>query len=78
MDTVAEQRAFSDKFQLPFPLLADTSGQICDAFKVIHPRNKPKRETFLFKGGKLVHHNRSPNTRRQAQGILQLVKELER
>ena len=34
-DTVAAQKKFADKFGVKFPLLADTSSQICDAFGVI-------------------------------------------
>lgn len=76
MDTVAGQRAFSDKFALPFPLLADTSGAICDAFRVVHPKNKPRRETFLFRKGRLVHHDRAVNPKEQANDVLRRIEEL--
>lgn len=70
MDSVAEQRAFSDKFQFPFLLLSDQSGALCDQFRVPHPRNKPKRETFLFRNGKLVAHDQAVNPKRQAEAVL--------
>jgi peroxiredoxin Q/BCP len=76
MDTVAEQRAFSDKFHLTFPLLADTSGAICDAFRVDHPEGKPRRETFLFENGRLVHHDRAVNPKTQASDVLRKIEEL--
>ncbi len=76
MDTVAEQRAFSDKFALPFPLLSDTSGAICDAFRVERPENLPRRETFLFRRGKLVHHDRAVDPRNQANDVLRKIEEL--
>jgi len=76
MDTVAEQRAFSDKFGLSFPLLADTSGALCDAFRVERPKNLPRRETFLFRKGQLVHHDRAVNPRTQAHDVLRKIAEL--
>lgn len=76
MDTVAEQKAFSDKFALPFPLLADTSGAVCDAFGVKHPESKPARETFLFRNGRLVNHDRAVNPRSQANDVLRKIEEL--
>lgn len=76
MDTVAEQKAFSDKFDLPFPLLSDTSGEICEAFRVDHPEAKPRRETFLFRKGRLVHHDRAVNPKTQANDVLRKIEEL--
>ncbi|MEA2784600.1 MAG: thioredoxin-dependent peroxiredoxin [Candidatus Eremiobacteraeota bacterium] len=38
-DTVDAQKKFADKFSLNFPLLADTSSAICDAFGVIVEKN---------------------------------------
>jgi thioredoxin-dependent peroxiredoxin len=76
MDTVAEQKAFSDKFSLPFPLLADTTGAICDAYRVEHPKSLPRRETFLFRNGILVHHDRAVNPKTQANDVLRKIEEL--
>lgn len=60
-DTVAEQRAFKEKYDFPFRLLADTESKICDAFGTIveRERNGAKsmgvaRATFLIgKDGKV-------------------------
>lgn len=76
MDTVPEQRAFSDKFSVPFPLLCDTSGDICDAFRVKHPGSKPRRETFIFRRGVLVHHDRSVDPANQAKDALSAISEI--
>jgi peroxiredoxin Q/BCP len=76
MDSVAEQRAFSDKFRLPFPLLSDPEGRICDAYRVVHPWSRPRRETFLFRHGVLVHHDRAVNPARQAEDLLLKMREL--
>ncbi|BDE05706.1 peroxiredoxin [Vulcanimicrobium alpinum] len=53
-DTVESQKKFADKFNVNFPLLADTSSAICDAFGVIVEKNMYgkksmgiQRSTFL-------------------------------
>ncbi len=38
-DTVVEQKKFAEKYALEFPLLADTTSAICDAFGVIVEKN---------------------------------------
>ncbi len=73
MDTVEAQDAFAAKYQLPFPLLADVDGKICDAFSVEHPKGRPARETFLFKNGRLVDHDRTVKPKRQATDILEKI-----
>ena len=78
MDVVEVQRAFSDKFGLPFDLLCDTRGEVCDAFRVPRPFQKPKRETFLFRRGKLVWHDASASTKGQARDILRAIRRVER
>jgi peroxiredoxin Q/BCP len=54
-DTVEAQKKFADKFGVNFPLLADTSSAICDAFGVIVEKNMYgkksigiQRSTFLI------------------------------
>jgi peroxiredoxin Q/BCP len=76
MDTVEEQRAFSEKFSIPFPLLCDTTGAICDAFRIEHPNSKPRRETFLFRDGVLVHHDRAVKPAQQARDVILKYNEL--
>ncbi|MFT6864971.1 MAG: peroxiredoxin [Akkermansiaceae bacterium] len=76
MDTIAEQRAFSDKFALPFPLLCDTTGAICNAYRVRHSKRRPSRETFLFRKGVLVNHDRAVNPKTQANEVLRKIEEL--
>ena len=53
-DTVEAQKKFAEKYKLNFPLLADTSSSICDAFGVIVEKNMYgkksvgiQRSTFL-------------------------------
>jgi peroxiredoxin Q/BCP len=34
-DSVAAQAKFKEKYQLPFPLLSDPDGKVCNAYEVI-------------------------------------------
>jgi len=38
-DSVAAQAKFKAKYELPFPLLADSESKVCDAFGVIVEKN---------------------------------------
>lgn len=77
MDEIPANRAFAEKFDITFPLICDTSGEVCDAFDVAHPDNKPARETFLFEDGRLVYRYYVTGPQNQAQDILTLVELLE-
>jgi peroxiredoxin Q/BCP len=45
-DSVADQRAFKDKYDLPFRLLADVDSKICDAFGVIVERERDGKKSL--------------------------------
>jgi peroxiredoxin Q/BCP len=49
-DSVESHQAFKKKYSIPFALLADTDGKLCEAFGV--PNEKyPQRSTFLIDAG---------------------------
>lgn len=54
-DTPERQKKFKDKYDLPFPLLADTDKKLCHAYGVIKEKNMYgkkvmgiERTTFLI------------------------------
>ncbi|MGA0845058.1 MAG: peroxiredoxin, partial [Luteolibacter sp.] len=53
MDSVKAQKAFRDKYKLPFDLLADEDGSVVSAFGVPRKLKFASRQAFLFKDGKL-------------------------
>ena len=61
-DTPAAQKKFKEKYELPYPLLADTDKKVCEAFGVIKEKNMYgkkvrgiARTTFLIDGeGKIA------------------------
>lgn len=75
MDTVEAQKAFKEKYKLPFTLLSDHEGTVADAFGVPHVGGIAKRQAFLFKEGKLVWRDLTASTDEQAADVL---KELEK
>ena len=74
MDSVADQKAFHDKFKLPFTLLADPEGKLVDAFGVPHRGKFASRQAFLFKDGKLTWRDLSASTAKQAADVLAQIK----
>lgn len=61
-DTPAKQKKFKEKYELPYPLLADPDKKTCKAFEVIKDKNMYgkivkgiARTTFVINGdGKVV------------------------
>ncbi len=53
-DTVAEEKAFHDKYTFPFPLIADHDGKVAAAFGVPTSGGHAKRQSFLIKDGKIA------------------------
>ena len=76
-DTASHQR-FADKYDLPFPLLADPDHEILEAYGAWGEKNLYgktsmgiKRTTFLIgPDGRVVHVFKRPKTDRHAQEIL--------
>lgn len=73
MDSVKAQKAFKDKYRLPFDLLADADGSTVKAFGVPSTMGFPKRQAFLFKDGKLVWRDLTASTDKQAADVLEFI-----
>lgn len=73
MDKVPAQKAFKDKYKLPFDLLADSDGKVVDAFGVPKAMGFSKRQAFLFKDAKLVWSDLSAATDKQAEDVLKFL-----
>jgi len=55
VDDCPAQKAFVDKYGLPFPLIADASKKVATAYGVLGPRGTARRVTFLIDAqGKVV------------------------
>jgi thioredoxin-dependent peroxiredoxin len=73
-DGVDAQKAFKEKYHLPFTLIADTDDTVMTAFGV--PTNMlgmAHRSAYLIKGGKVVYTDYKGTTSKQAQAILDVL-----
>lgn len=48
VDDCPAQKAFAEKYGLPFPLIADTTKSVATAYGVLGPRGSARRVTFLI------------------------------
>ena len=72
-DDVAAQKAFKEKYHLPFTLIADMDKAVMNAFGV--PSAMPMtdmahRSAYLIKDGKIVYTDYKGTTEKQADTIL--------
>jgi len=72
-DSPKSQKAFKEKYRLPFDLLADEDSTIVKAFGVPTTMGFAKRQAFLFKDGALVWVDFSASTEQQAADVLQAI-----
>jgi len=68
-DPPAEQKKFVEKYRLQYDLIADRSGQVCDAFGVPYPKNRAYRETMVYRKGRLIWWDPRASTKYHAQDI---------
>jgi peroxiredoxin Q/BCP len=73
VDDPAAQKAFQQKYKLPFTLIADTDKKVLDAFGVPHTLGFAKRQAFLFKDGKLHWRDLAAATEQQAADVLAAI-----
>lgn len=72
-DSSESQQEFREKFELPFPLLADTDKAIADAFD----KSRWSRQAYIFKDGKVVWRDLSASTTKQLEDVLTVLDSLE-
>ena len=75
-DTVEAQKAFAEKYKLPFVLLADTEHAVSRAFGVPSRGEYASRQAFLFKDGVLVWRDLEAATEQQAAEVLAALETL--
>lgn len=76
-DTVADQKAFKEKYHLPFTLLADTDQSASKAFGVPNYTGSQAahRSAYLIKDGKIIYTDYKGTTDKQAETILKVLDE---
>lgn len=75
-DGVEKQKAFQKEHKLPFTLLADTEGKVCEGFGVPRRATFAARQAFLVKDGNIVWRDLSASTADQAKDVLKALEGL--
>jgi len=75
MDDQEAQKAFKEKYHLPFTLVADKDAKVADAFGVPHEKGYATRQAYLFKDGKLVWSDHKASTDKQAEDVLKVLED---
>jgi peroxiredoxin Q/BCP len=75
-DKPEAQKAFQDKYKLPFTLIADHEGKVAKAFGVPNKNGISKRESFLIKDGKIAWTMPKASTTGHAQDVLKAYESL--
>jgi len=82
VDDVASHGAFAKKFSLPFPLLADASGEVAGRYGSIYglgPLKFAKRNTFLIDPrGRIAKIYLSADTSRNSQQVIDDLQALQK
>ncbi|MCC5022288.1 MAG: peroxiredoxin [Candidatus Synoicihabitans palmerolidicus] len=68
-DSVASQKAFKEKYQFPFTLLADTEKMVSKAFDA-NGMLMASRSAYLVHEGKIVYADHKGSTSQQAADVL--------
>lgn len=78
LDKASDQKAFAEKYNLPFTLLADEKGEVVNAFGVPVIRiGFASRQSFLVnKDGLIVWRDLKASTDKQAEDVLKAVETL--
>ncbi|MDP0497883.1 MAG: peroxiredoxin [Verrucomicrobiota bacterium JB024] len=76
-DSVKAQKAFQEKYKLPFILVSDPDGKLMDAFGVPHRLAFASRQAYLIRDGKIVWLDYKASTKQQAEDALAALKSLE-
>ncbi len=76
-DDEKAQKAFHEKYKLPFTLLADPDKKVLAAFGVPSTMGFAKRQAYLFRDGVLVWRDLEAATSEQAAEVLAAIAEIE-
>jgi len=75
-DSVEAQKAFEEKYELPFTLIADTEKKVLSAFGVPDRGGFASRQAYLIKDGEVVWRDTTASTVEQATDVLAAIREL--
>lgn len=82
LDDVASHKAFSEKYHLPFPLLADLDHKLAESYGVLNrygPLSFASRQTFIISPeGKIARHYASVTASLHANEIISYLEQVKK
>ena len=75
-DKPEAQKAFQEKYKLPFTLIADHDGKVANAFGVPFSNGIAKRQSFLIKDGKIAWTMPKASTEAHSKDVLKAYEAL--
>lgn len=77
LDKVEDQKAFKEKYNFPFTLIADTDKSVVGAFGVplMLAKHLATRQAYLIKNGVIVWADYKAQTSKQAEDVLKVLAE---
>ncbi len=72
-DSIKDQKAFKEKYRLPFTLIADTDETWAKTFEVPVTMGFSKRQAFMLSGKKIIWLDRTASTEKQAEDIINFL-----
>ena len=75
-DKEEAQKKFKAKYNLPFPLIADSDGAVAKAFGVPTTMGFAKRQSFLIQDGRIVWRDLNASTSEQAADVAKALDQL--
>ncbi|NQY31650.1 MAG: peroxiredoxin [Coraliomargarita sp.] len=73
-DSADAQQRFREKYELPFPLIADKEQTVADAFG----KSRWSRQAYIFKDGRVIWRDLSASTAKQLDDVLAVLDGLEK
>lgn len=75
-DPVSAQKAFEEKYQLPFTIVSDVDGKVAAAFGVPMNNGKAQRSSFLVRDGKVVWTMVKASTQDHSKDVIKAFESL--
>lgn len=76
-DKPEKQKAFKEKYDLPFTLIADHKKEVVKAFGVSTIMGFADRQAYLFNDGTLIWLDTNASTKKQADDVLKFIQSME-
>lgn len=75
-DSVKSHKKFAEKYDLNFPLLADSDGELCRAFGTLNMLGIVKRSTFIIENREIIKAFNQVKVSGHVEEVIEFLKQL--